>query len=353
MNENQLFSELNLHEIDSGIISNETNCKKGCECEFICGWFFSLLLWILIIMAIIYQNTPYIIFASIFYFQYFYSELCSPTLKALNSISNQKINTILERLIKGKPNLYLKCECYHNVQKNAGQTTRTEEVITHSETINFNHISYRDISGQLILNIDVSDLTKKYYIALEIIKKAYLSDNNSISHYYSLKNNIIENNQDRDAYFIYYNDIDIEGLPNFYLIKLKDEEPFFIANGFWYFIFTLLTLVEFYKIYVNSLILHQSFIIKKLLSISYDVNTDQRFNSFNPSFFIKHTNQHFQYNNTEINLLHEQINEINNDNINVINVAHNENRNNQQNNNNQEKEDKNESLSTKADERNN
>ena len=305
-------------------------------------------------MVIIYHNIYLIILASFFYFLYIVSEFCSPILKALCSISNQKINEILEKLIKGKPNLYLKCKCYHYEERSSGKdSTRTVEVITHSETINFNHISYRDISGQLILNIDVSDLTKKYYIALEIIKKAYLSDNNSISHYYSLKNNIIENNQDRDAYFIYYNDIDIEGLPNFYLIKLKDEEPFFIANGFWYFIFTLLTLVEFYKIYVNSLILHQSFIIKKLLSISYDVNTDQRFNSFNPSFFIKHTNQHFQYNNTEINLLHEQINEINNDNINVINVAHNENRNNQQNNNNQGQGDNSESLSTNADEGNN
>ena len=127
---------------------------------------------------------------------------------------------------------------------------------------------------------------------------------------------------------------------------MKDEEPFFNANGFWYFIFTLLTLVEFYKIYLDSLILHQSFTIKKLISISYDVNTDQRFYSFNPSLFIKHVNQHFQYNN-------EAINEINNDNINVINVADNENRNNQQNNNNQEQGDKSESLCTNADEGNN
>ena len=112
MNENQLFSELNLQEIDSGIINNETNCTKGCEC--FCVWFYSLLLWILIIMVIIDQNIFHIILAIIFYFIYFVLELSSSELKALSSISNQKINEILEKLIKGKPNLYLRCECYHN-----------------------------------------------------------------------------------------------------------------------------------------------------------------------------------------------------------------------------------------------
>ena len=112
-----------------------------------------------------------------------------------------------------------------------------------------------------------------------------------------------------------------------------------------------------YKIYINFLTFHQTFTIKKVISTSYDVNTDQRFNSFNPSFYIRHTNQHFQYNNlrlSSMNLLNEHINEINNDNVNVINdVVHNENINNQQNNINQEQNDTNESLSTNADERNN
>ena len=340
MNGNQLFSELNLEEIETKTINEKTNCDKGCKnC---CNWLGFLGFWIFIIIYMKFQSTIYIVLACIFYFLYLVTELSSPI-----CISNQKINEIIEKLIKGKPRVYLQCECYHFVKSNERDSSSSEfvKVVTHSETINYNHISYRDISGLLILNTNESDIKKKNYIKLEIIKKVYLSDNDSISHFYSLKNNIIENNRHRDSEFICYNYFDIEGLPNSYLIKLKDDNS---CVGFWYFILTLFTFGEIYKIYIECLTLHQIFTIRKLISISYDVNMDRRFNRFNPSLLIKHTNQLFQYN--ELNLLNEQINKINNDNINNNNVVHNENRNNQQNNNNQEQEDKNKSLSTKADE---
>ena len=70
----------------------------------------------------------------------------------------------------------------------------------------------------------------------------------------------------------------------------------------------------FNKIYVKLLIFDQTIIIKKVISISDDVNTDARFDTFKPLLFIKHTNQYFDYNElnlTGINLLNEQTNEIN------------------------------------------
>ena len=355
MNENQIFSELNLKEIDATTNKNITSCKS-CVCFLI--WFYTLGSRVFTILVIITHETTFIIFACIFYFHYLIFELGSSTLKSLCNISNQTINEIIENFIKGKPNFYLKCECYHKEERRNGRdSTRTVEVITHSETIDYNYSSYRDISGLLILNTDKSNIKGKYYIKLEINRKVYLPDENSISHYNSLRRNIIENNKHRDTYFRFLNVIDIEGLPNSYLINLnKHEEPWCIGNGFWYVIFTSLSFAELYKIYVNSLIFHQTFTIKKVISISYDVNMDQRFNSFNPSFFIKHTSQYFKYNVlslSSMNLLNEHINEINNNNANAINGAHNINRNNQQNNNNQEQNDKNESLSTNADEGNN
>ena len=355
MNENQLFSELNLKEIEATTNKNITCCKR-CLCFL--RWFYTLGLWTFTILVILFQETIFIIVACIFYFHYLIAELFSPTLKSLCNISNQTINEIIEKFIKGKPNFYLKCECYHYEERpNGRDSTRTVEVITHSESMKYNYSSYRDISGLLILNTDESNIKGKYYIELEINKKVYLPDVNSISHYNSLTRNIIENNIHRDTYFRLLNIIDIEGLPNSFLIKMKEnEEPWFIGSGFWFIIFTLLSFAELYKIYVNFLIFHQTFTIKKVISISYDVNMDQRFNSFNPSFFIRHTGQHFKYNVlnlSSMNLHNEHINEINNNNANAINGAHNENRNNQQNNINQEQNDTNESLSTNADERNN
>ena len=349
MIENQLFSELNLKGINIPI-KKDIDCCKVCECCL--GWFFTLGSWTFIILVIITQKLPFIIYAFIFYFIYIILELCSPRLKSLCNISNKAINEIIENFIKGKPNFYLKCECYHYEPTSSGNKySSSYEVVSHSETINYNYISYRDISGVLFLNTDKSNIKGKYYIELEIIRKIYLPDEISISHYDSLKNNIIEKNRHRDTYYRVLNCLDIERLPNSYLIKLrKDEEPCCVSGGFWYVIFSIFTFAELYKIYVNHLILYQTFTIKKVVSISYDVNTDPRFNGFNPSFFIKHTKQHFHYNqlnNNSLNML------INNGNNNIFNVFHNENIKNPQNNINQKQEIKNESLSTNPEKGNN
>ena len=110
MNENQLFSELHLKQIDNIINKNITCCKR-CGCFW--GWCCTLGLWTFTILVIINQKTVFIIFACIFYFNYLIIELFSPTLKNLCSLSNQTINEVIENFIKGKPNLYLKCESYH------------------------------------------------------------------------------------------------------------------------------------------------------------------------------------------------------------------------------------------------
>ena len=62
----------------------------------------------------------------------------------------------------------------------------------------------------------------KSFIYLKIIKKAYLPDESSISHYESLKNTL-EENRNRDKYFRLYENIDIEGQPNEFFIKRKEK----------------------------------------------------------------------------------------------------------------------------------
>ena len=183
----------------------------------------------------------------------------------------------------------------------------------------------------------------KSFIYLKIIKKAYLPDENSISHYESLKNTL-EENRNRDKYFRLYENIDIEGQPNEFFIKRKEKDPWF-ANGLWHVIFTILTFAEPYKLYIKKITYCQTFIIKKVISIENDVNLDQRFDSFKPSLYIKYSNQHFQFNEINNNVL----NNINNDNMNGnINYPNDNNINRPNNNNRNEEneEDKDVSLST-------
>ena len=55
------------------------------------------------------------------------------------------------------------------------------------------------------------------------------------------------------------------------LVKLVNEEPCLI-NYFWFFIFTLLTIAEFFRIYLDSMSVYQKFKVRKLVSTRYDLN---------------------------------------------------------------------------------
>ena len=273
-------------------------------------------------------------------------EFCNPLTKILCSISNQTLNEIGEKFIKGKPNISLNCECFHYEERSSGRnSTRTVKVVTHRQSLNFNYRYYRDISGRLIFNPDEKIMNHKYYIYLKIINKAYLSDENSISHYESLKNTL-EANRNRDTYFSFYENVDIEGQPNEYFIKRKDKDSWFV-NSFWYIIFTMLTFAEPYKLYIKIITYCHVFEIKKVISIENNVNLDQRFDSFKPSLYIRYGNQHFQLNEINLNRIdlpleneinNNIVNNINNVNINGNNNYINENDNNQPNNINRNRE---------------
>ena len=55
------------------------------------------------------------------------------------------------------------------------------------------------------------------------------------------------------------------------LVKITEEEPACVNFGL-FFLLTVLTFVEFYKIYMNHFSLSQEFTIKKVISTSYDLN---------------------------------------------------------------------------------
>ena len=294
MNYEQSFSQLNLKEIYTNR-GNNNNCICCRYCSIFLFWFFSIGTWAFTIWVIINQNYINIILAGIFYINYLLKELCNPIIKIFSSISNQTLNEIVEKFLKGKPNFSLNCESFHYEERPAGEdSTRTVEVVTHRQSLDYNYRYYRDISGLLIFNPDEKIMKHKSFIYLKIIKKAYLPDENSISYYESLKNTL-EENRNRDKYFRLYENIDIEGQPNEFFIKRKEKDPWF-ANGLWHVIFTILTFAEPYKLYIKKITYCQTFIIKKVISIENDVNLDQRFDSFKPSLYIRYSNQHFQFN---------------------------------------------------------
>ena len=78
-------------------------------------------------------------------------------------------------------------------------------------------------------------------------------------------------NRFRDVYMDFNETRKVPGLVHHNLIKIGQKEPWFVSFG-WFMITTLLTVCEFYKLYINTLFVYQEFKIRKILSTRYNLN---------------------------------------------------------------------------------
>ena len=58
---------------------------------------------------------------------------------------------------------------------------------------------------------------------------------------------------------------------NHNLVKLVNKEPC-LVNYFWFFLATIITMAEFYRLYIDSISVYQKFKVRKLVSTRYDLN---------------------------------------------------------------------------------
>ena len=175
-------------------------------------------------------------------------------------------------------------ECYHyetrkekvRTKGSDGKTrtktvTKKVKVTTHRETYTFPYYSARDVSGLFYLDCDRAMVEKKFYIQLDIYEEINFADAISYMDYEYEKDLFWRRNRFRDVHFHFEESRYVPGLIKENLIKLTAKEPCCI-NFFFYFLFTILTFVELYKIYFNYLCVHQTYRIRKLVSTRYDLN---------------------------------------------------------------------------------
>lgn len=101
----------------------------------------------------------------------------------------------------------------------------------------------------------------------------------------------------------------IPGLIHHNLVKIGQNDPCIVSFG-WFTIFTLLTLVEFYKIYINSLFVYQKYKIRKIISTRYDLNQpvyEDKYSQLAPQLNLitqeyKYEPEAYNYMNPEINI---------------------------------------------------
>jgi len=186
---------------------------------------------------------------------------------------------------------------------------------TYRERRDFGYYSFRDVSGLFRIDLDNEVFRNKIYIKLTLDTMISFADAISYYDYQTFKNNFIFENQRRDKQMDFKENFYIDNLSKNNLIKIKNEEPYYI-NYFCFLICTLLTLALPYEIMLNNISIEGKYQIRKLISTRYNLNDpvyDGMYGNSIPA--IKLGNDTFNFNtydygyyntNAEINLPTEE-----------------------------------------------
>ena len=292
----------------------EHNFYWKCSC-----WFFQVVDWAMLIVAIIVslyikKFTIHIIIAFIVvHIIYILLEIISPISKYLCHKSSSKgMYDNMLRNFRAYPIIHFYGKCYHNEIKyytttdkfgKIHQHTKTVQVVTNEPEYKMPYYSERDVSGLFYLNCDRAIIKRKAYIKLKLKEEINFADPISFMDYQNEINAFYANNRYKDDYFDFEEKRYIPGLINHNLIKLGETEPF-LANYFFFILFTFLTLSEIYKIYFNSLCIFQRFTVRKIVSTRYDLNQPmyvEKYKPFAPQ--INLITQTFEYKPEDYNYL--------------------------------------------------
>ena len=257
------------------------NCSETCYNVF--GWIFQVTTWIFLILSFIskFGQPAFFVPAFMFYFVYYIIEFCSPTASYLcNKSTAIGMYEKMLQYFRTPPVIRWHCECFHyeprvHTRTNSrGETeyyTTQEKVVTHRDSASMSYQYSRDVSGSFVLNCEPNAVDNKFFIKLQLFQNVDFADSITVSEYLRQKNAFIEMNRHLDTHFDFSENRYIPGVVEYNLVKITDEEPACVNFGL-FFLATVLTLVEFYKIYMNYFSLSQKFTIKKIVSTEYNLN---------------------------------------------------------------------------------
>ena len=268
--------------------NNNSSCPNANIGKVLC-WIFTITTWISLAFSIYFFNLDYkhdnsnicYIILVISYLIYIILEFCSTTSKYLrNKKSGQEMYETMGTFFSAPPSIIFDCQCFHyeivhyssrDEKGNTSYRTRHNKVVTYSESYSMPFYSARDVSGLFYLNCDEAFVKKKLYIKLELDEEINFADEVSYMDYEFYKEQFWRRNRFRDVYMDFNETRKVPGLVHHNLIKIGQKEPWFVSFG-WFMFTTLLTVCEFYKLYINTLFVYQKFKIRKILSTRYNLN---------------------------------------------------------------------------------
>ena len=271
------------------------------------GWTLQISTWVFFLM-VAFSESPdpkvkdkdySLVYCFIFcYLAYCVIEFRSVTLRYIKSkgiaaLMHQKMGLYFRAF----PEIRFFGQCFHY---RFGSNRR--EVTTHTEHYTLPYYSARDVSGLFYLNVDQAKARAKHYIQLDLYEEVNFADAISYMDYMYQKDLFWRRNRFRDERFYFQESRVIPGMERNNLIRLTVDEPCCVNRAIYIFL-TLLTLVEFYKLYFDRLCVKQVFKIRKLVSTRYDLNQSIY------QYYIPQINlitQQYNYNPEDYNFINEK-----------------------------------------------
>lgn len=294
--------------------------KEENQITNICNWFVQLLGWIgivLLVVGIVTKRSGFYGGFAACYIIYIIVMLFSSTFSYLrHKKTGNRMYSKMGELFKTAPVISFHCSCYHyetrhrRVRDSQGRyrtETRRERVTTYSTTERLTYYSTRDVSGLFKLDIERGLVEKKSYIKLNLKKCIDFADAISYSDYLNYKKDFWQRNRWRDVHMDFSENRDIPGFNQYELVTLKSDEPPLVGSGY-FVLFTLLTFAQFYKLYIDSFCIHQSYKIRKLVSTRYNLLDNQhqeQYQSLSPALNL--VSENYTYQSQEIGCEFESV----------------------------------------------
>lgn len=212
----------------------------------------------------------------IFYCIYIILEILSPILIYLKQDDEEDLINLMKTIFSTKPSFFFKYD------------------LDKSKNEKFEYSYWRDISGLFKMNITDEELkNKKYYIMLKIKYYIIFADKETEKKYDSQKEDFIKKITQFNGNIKFIREVKkIKNVKKYYKVKTNKKDCCFI-DFCYYIIFTILTFSELYKLYINSKIIYEKFIIIKTVSTNTDLKNSEIYESYNPQ--LRYGGQFFNY----------------------------------------------------------
>ena len=232
-----------------------------------------------------------IIVTVIVYLVYFITALLAPTFRYfLNTTNGADIYGYMQSIFYTPANLVFNMQCWHNETTHReerdenGQlhmVTSTHRVNTHSATQNFQYQSWRDISGKFLLDTSGAMRNqRRAFVRVHLGLRMEFAKDGTKDDYENQKVIFINKNQ-YDSYHDYSESTTMENFKEYNFVRVSDYEPKYFGC-WWYFLFSLVGVVELYKSYVEDFCIEQHIEIIKVVSTRSNLNVVAEYNPMLP-----------------------------------------------------------------------